>query len=83
MQGIFKVKRVGGKKHVNSRDGWSKFVIAAPGTAIREGVQKSFASMTEHFAAISTGGVVCSVVKTCKDFVRRSDEAGIWNMART
>ena len=36
---------------LNRRYGWSKFIIVVPSIAIREGVQKSFASMTEHFAA--------------------------------
>ena len=36
---------------LNRRYGWSKFVIVVPSIAIREGVQKSFASMAEHFAA--------------------------------
>ncbi len=36
---------------LNRRYGWSKFVIVVPSIAIREGVQKSFQSMAEHFAA--------------------------------
>ena len=36
---------------LNRRYGWSKFIIVVPSIAIREGVQKSFASMAEHFAA--------------------------------
>jgi len=36
---------------LNRRYGWSKFVIVVPSIAIREGVQKSFSSMAEHFAA--------------------------------
>ena len=36
---------------LNRRYGWSKFIIVVPSIAIREGVQKSFSSMTEHFAA--------------------------------
>ena len=31
--------------------GWSKFIIVVPSIAIREGVFKSFESMSEHFAA--------------------------------
>ncbi len=37
---------------LNRRYGWSKFVIVVPSIAIREGVQKSFATMAEHFAAM-------------------------------
>ena len=36
---------------LNRRYGWAKFVIVVPSIAIREGVQKSFESMAEHFAA--------------------------------
>lgn len=36
---------------LNQHYGWSKFVIVVPSIAIREGVDKSFASMAEHFAA--------------------------------
>ena len=36
---------------LNRRYGWSKFIIVVPSIAIREGVQKSFSSMAEHFAA--------------------------------
>ena len=36
---------------LNRRYGWSKFIIVVPSIAIREGVQKSFSSMAEHFAS--------------------------------
>ena len=35
---------------LNERYGWTKFVVVVPSIAIREGVQKSFESMQEHFA---------------------------------
>ena len=35
---------------LNRLYGWSKFIIVVPSIAIREGVYKSFESMTEHFA---------------------------------
>lgn len=35
---------------LNMRYGWSKFIIVVPSIAIREGVQKSFETMQEHFA---------------------------------
>lgn len=35
---------------LNQRYGWSKFIIVVPSIAIREGVYKSFESMSEHFA---------------------------------
>ena len=35
---------------LNRRYGWSKFIIIVPSIAIREGVFKSFESMSEHFA---------------------------------
>lgn len=36
---------------LNKLYGWSKFIIVVPSIAIREGVCKSFAIMSEHFAA--------------------------------
>ena len=35
---------------LNKRYGWSKFIIVVPSIAIREGVNKSFETMQEHFA---------------------------------
>ena len=35
---------------LNKRYGWCKFIIVVPSIAIREGVQKSFETMQEHFA---------------------------------
>ena len=35
---------------LNARYGWTKFMVIVPSIAIREGVQKSFESMQEHFA---------------------------------
>ena len=35
---------------LNKLYGWSKFIIVVPSIAIREGVQKSFETMQEHFA---------------------------------
>ncbi|GHW01387.1 DEAD/DEAH box helicase [Lactobacillus nasalidis] len=34
---------------LNERYGWNKFIIVVPSIAIREGVQKSFQMMEEHF----------------------------------
>ena len=34
---------------LNSRYGWSKFIVVVPSIAIREGVQKSFEMTAEHF----------------------------------
>lgn len=34
---------------LNKRYGWLKFIIVVPSVAIREGVHKSFQTMTEHF----------------------------------
>ena len=34
---------------LNKRYGWSKFIVVVPSIAIREGVAKSFAMLTEHF----------------------------------
>ena len=34
---------------LNSRYGWSKFIIVVPSIAIREGVKKSFEMMEDHF----------------------------------
>lgn len=34
---------------LNSRFGWSKFIIVVPSIAIREGVKKSFEMMEDHF----------------------------------
>lgn len=36
---------------LNSRYGWSKFIIVVPSIAIREGVAKSFADTADHFRA--------------------------------
>ena len=36
---------------LNRQYGWSKFIIIVPSIAIREGVQKSFQVMSDHFAA--------------------------------
>lgn len=35
---------------LNKLYGWNKFIIVVPSIAIREGVQKSFETMQEHFA---------------------------------
>ena len=35
---------------LNKHYGWLKFVVVVPSIAIREGVQKSFESMSDHFA---------------------------------
>ena len=37
---------------LNKAYGWSKFIIVVPSVAIREGVAKSFESMSEHFAQL-------------------------------
>lgn len=34
---------------LNKQYGWSKFIVVVPSIAIREGVQKSFQTMEEHF----------------------------------
>lgn len=34
---------------LNKRYGWSKFIVVVPSIAIREGVQKSFQTMQDHF----------------------------------
>ncbi len=34
---------------LNKRYGWSKFIVVVPSIAIREGVAKSFAMLTDHF----------------------------------
>lgn len=34
---------------MNKRYGWSKFIVVVPSIAIREGVQKSFSMLEEHF----------------------------------
>lgn len=34
---------------LNKLYGWSKFIVVVPSIAIREGVQKSFETMQEHF----------------------------------
>ena len=34
---------------LNKRYGWSKFIVVVPSIAIREGVQKSFEMMSDHF----------------------------------
>lgn len=34
---------------LNKRYGWSKFIVVVPSIAIREGVEKSFETMEEHF----------------------------------
>ena len=34
---------------LNQRYGWSKFIVVVPSIAIREGVQKSFQTMQDHF----------------------------------
>lgn len=34
---------------LNKRYGWSKFIVVVPSIAIREGVQKSFQTMEDHF----------------------------------
>ena len=34
---------------LNKQYGWNKFIVVVPSIAIREGVQKSFATMEEHF----------------------------------
>lgn len=34
---------------LNKRYGWSKFIVIVPSIAIREGVQKSFQTMQDHF----------------------------------
>lgn len=34
---------------LNKRFGWGKFIIVVPSIAIREGVKKSFETMTDHF----------------------------------
>ena len=47
---------------LNKRYGWSKFIIAVPSVAIREGVYKSFQMTEEHFRAISGKNVVYDVV---------------------
>lgn len=36
---------------LNKLYGWSKFIVVVPSIAIREGVQKSFETMREHFKA--------------------------------
>lgn len=37
---------------LNRQYGWSKFIVVVPSIAIREGVQKSFQTMQEHFMNI-------------------------------
>lgn len=34
---------------LNKRYGWSKFIVAVPSVAIREGIRKSFDTMQDHF----------------------------------
>ena len=34
---------------LNKRYGWSKFIVVVPSIAIREGVRKSFDTMSDHF----------------------------------
>lgn len=34
---------------LNKQYGWSKFIVVVPSVAIREGVQKSFSMMSDHF----------------------------------
>ena len=36
-------------KHMGACSGWSKFIVVVPSIAIREGVQKSFQMMQDHF----------------------------------
>ncbi|MCL1953336.1 MAG: DEAD/DEAH box helicase family protein, partial [Firmicutes bacterium] len=57
---------------LNSKYGWSKFIIVVPSIAIREGVKKSFEMTQEHFKH--------RFGKTVKPFVYDSSERGLKNI---
>lgn len=51
---------------LNKHYGWSKFIVVVPSVAIREGVDKSFTTMAEHFAAEYEGKHIMSFVYNSK-----------------
>ena len=65
---------------LNKAYGWSKFIIVVPSVAIREGVAKSFESMSEHFAQLYETQSIQHFVYNSKQLARIDTFASDSNM---
>lgn len=65
---------------LNKAYGWSKFIIVVPSVAIREGVAKSFESMSEHFAQLYETQSIQHFVYNSKQLTRIDAFASESNM---
>lgn len=65
---------------LNKAYGWSKFIIVVPSVAIREGVAKSFESMSEHFAQLYETQRIQHFVYNSKQLARIDTFASDSNM---